>query len=161
MNLYDFFLPPNIFLNGDLPLLSFASAVDFVFDCCCVDGLRFFAERFWLGVKSRPALPGLEGEAGVAFVFIFRGEAGVTVVFVFFLLIPNIPFFGDLSLLSETFLSVTSNPSWMIAPGTGRRGPTYLKNVSSTPLFLGVLDMIDATSSIVACAELFPFIAAS
>eukprot|EP00984_Skeletonema_dohrnii_P020431 scaffold9959_cov67-Skeletonema_dohrnii-CCMP3373.AAC.1 len=49
----------------------------------------------------------------------------------------------------------------MTAPGTGRRGPTYLKNVSSTPSFLGVPDIIDATSSMVACAELFPFIAAS
>lgn len=52
-------------------------------------------------------------------------------------------------LLGDTDVSVTSNPSWIIDPGTGRNGPTYRKNVSSTPMSFGVLDMEDATSSMV------------
>lgn len=32
-----------------------------------------------------------------------------------------------------TDLSVTSNPSCTMEPGTGRRGPMYRRNVSSTP----------------------------
>ena len=52
-------------------------------------------------------------------------------------------------LLGDIEVSVTSKPSCMMEPGTGRSGPTYRRNVSSTPVPAGVLDMLDATSSMV------------
>lgn len=145
-------------MNGDFPL---SLCGDFTGACWLglvfgfVEESSFLVERFELGEKSRLAL--------------FATETGVVVTDFFAGLSPNTPFFENFpsffenipSFLVDTFLSVTSNPSWIIAPGTGRRGPTYLKKVSSTDLFRGVFDTIAATSSIVARAEFFPFSAAS
>ena len=74
--------------------------------------------------------------------------------------LPN-PFirlpFGDLAPLP-----VTSNPSCMTEPGTGRSGPTYRRKVSSTPRPpLPRSDMAVAASSMVAWTALRPSMAAS
>jgi len=66
---------------------------------------------------------------------------------------------GDFFLFTDA--SVTSKPSCITAPGTGRRGPTYRRKVSSTLCLFGVLEIVAATSSIDACTALLALIAAN
>ena len=112
-----------------------------------------------LGVRSKPenrrdCVPGEDGGVPLftlLLLFIFENKLRL-----FFLSVSSIIFFGGVDLVS-----VTSNPSWIMLPGIGLKGPTYLKNVSSTPSLSVVQEMVDATSSIVVCTELLPLMAAS
>lgn len=147
--LKDIILSTDFFFCSDLEFLSLSSvsgsAVAFAAFLVVLDGLdgsfcfgdgllAGLSEFAWLLVKS------LDLDLGGGCGFVLGGLGGV------FLLTDE---------------SVTSNPSCIIAPGSGRRGPTYLRKVSSTLCFSGVLEIVAATSSIEACRALFPLIEAN
>ena len=116
--------------------------------------LGLFGDRSKLE-NRRDCVPGEDGGVSLLFtlllLFIFENSLRLL-----FLSVSSIVFFGNV-----VRVSVTSNPSWIMLPGIGLKGPTYLKKVSSTPSPSMVQEMVDATSSIVVCTELLPLMAAS
>jgi hypothetical protein len=152
--LKDIILSTDFFFCSDLEFLSLSSvsgsAVAFaaflvVLDgldgsFCFDDGLLAGLSGFALGLDGGLLVKSLDLDLDGGCGFVLGGLGGV------FLLTDE---------------SVTSNPSCIIAPGSGRRGPTYLRKVSSTLCFSGVLEIVAATSSIEACRALFPLIEAN